>query len=229
MKKLFPFLIILFIMACSDAPTSPYVILKATKTDEGHVFDVQVYGRLNKQQLVAIASKIKKDSAQYDNLQIDYVLPGNNIKNLGGVTVYATINYHDVRKVTALDTVNDLHDNKLSFLFTGFTPEQAKHMLSFNPPDTLGKTILGKFIDDNIKTVSIVYKDNTKEGDVYILEMDTAGKVVSATQPMIVTHNGVKKMVISPKGDYLTLTDDILTMYSSDDPEKPYRSIKAGM
>jgi len=228
MKKLLPFLLILLI-GCSDQPTSPYVILKSSKTIGGHQFDVQVYGRLTKPQLVAIASKIKKDSSQYDNLQIDYLLPGNSYKNLGGIVVFATAAYHDARKVTAADTVMDLHDNRLSFEFIGFTAQQARHLLSFDPTDINGKTILGRFIDDNTKTVSIIYKDGSNQSQVYILELDTAGKIVSATQPLMVMHNGIQKLVISQKGDYCTLENDMLTMYSSDDPDKPYRSIKAGM
>lgn len=228
MKKLIPFLL-LILAGCSDKPTSPYVILKATKTNSGTQFDVQVYGRLNKQQLVAIASKIKKDSSKYDNLQINYLLPGNSYKNAGGIVVYATAAYHDARKVTANDTVKDLHDNWLSFEFNGFTAQQAKHLLSIDPKDMADKTLVGKFIDDDTKTVSVVYKDSTKEGHVYILELDTAGKIVSATQPLEVTHNGVQKLIISPKGDYCTIKNGVLTMYSSDDPERPYRSIKAGM
>jgi hypothetical protein len=33
-------------------------------------------------------------------------------------------------------------------------------------------------------------------------------------------------MVVSQQGDYMTLKDSILTMYSSTDVDKPYRSIK---
>jgi hypothetical protein len=228
MKKLFPFLLVLLI-GCSDQPTSPYVILKVAKTTSGTQFDVQVYGRLSKTQLVAIASKIKKDSSQYDNLQIDYQLPGNSYKNAGGITVYATAAYHDARKVTVADTVNDLHDNRLSFEFNGFTPQQAKQLLAFNPAESAGKVILGRFIDDNTKTVNLVFKDNNTSTQLYIIELDTNGKVVSATEPLMINQRGVQKLVISPKGDYCTVENDILTMYSSDNPEKPYRSIKAGM
>jgi len=230
MKKFIPLLLIVCIyIGCSDKPTSPYIILKAVKTTGTEKFDVQVYGRLSKQQLVAIASKIKKDSSEYDNLQLDYLLPGNSYKNLGGITVYATATYHDAKKVTEADTVMDLHDNRLKFEFIGFTPNEAKHLLSFDPKGMETKTVLGKFIDDNTQTISILYREGKEEQQVFILELDTAGKVVSATQPLEVTHNGIHKLVISPKGDYCTLENGTLTMYSSDDPEKPYRSLKAGI
>jgi hypothetical protein len=228
MKKFIP--LFLFLLAgCSDKPTSPYTILKVFKNDGVTRFDVQITGRLNKQELVAIASKIKKDSSQYNNLQLDYTLPGNSYKNLGGIIVYATAAYHDQLKMTIADTVKDIHDNLLSFEFVGFTAPQAKHLLSFKPADMDGKTILGKFIDDNTKTVSILYKDSNDEDQIYILELDTLGKVVSATEPLEVTHNGVQKLVITQKGDYCILKDGVLTMYSSDDPETPYRSIKEGL
>ena len=229
MKKLIPFICLLLLIGCTDKPTSPYIILKVSKTNGGAQFDVQVYGRLSKAQLIAIASKIKSDSSRYENLQLDYLLPGNSYKNAGGITVYATAAYHEKRKITAIDTVKDLHGNSLSFEFTGFTQEQARHMFSFDPKEVNGKNILGKFIDDFTKTVSIVCKDNDNEGQVYILELDTAGKIVSATEPLMITHNGVHKLVISPKGDYCLLDENTLTMYSSDDPNKPYRSLKAGM
>jgi hypothetical protein len=228
MKKLIPIFLLLLI-GCSDKPTAPYVILKTTKAAGGAKFDVQVYGRLTKQQMVAISSKIKKDSSQYDNLQLDYLLPGNSFKNTGGITVYATANYHEPKNVTPADTVMDLHDNRLNFEFVGFTPGEAKKLFALNPPDMETKTLLGKFIDDYTKTISLIYKDGKDEEQIYILELDTAGKVVSATQPLEVTHNGVQKLVISPKGDYCTLENSTLTMYSIDDPDKPYRSLKAGI
>jgi len=229
MKKLFPVLFIWLIVSCKDKPTQPFSILKVTKTTNGHEFDVQVQSRLSKTDLVAIASKIKKDSSAYDNIEIDYLLPGNSFKNLGGVTVYARINYHDARKVTALDTVKDLNDNFLMFEQVGFAPAEAKKLLSYDPADMVGKTVIGKFIDDNTKTVSLIYSDSKKENQIYILELDITGKVVSATEPMMVTHNNVQKLIISPKGDYMTVQNGMLTMYSSDDPETPYRSIKAGL
>jgi hypothetical protein len=230
MKKFIPlFLLICICVACSDKPTSPYVILKVSKATGGAKMDVQLYGRLSKSQMVAIASKVKKDSSQYENLQIDYLLPGNSFKNVGGITVYATAAYHETRKLTATDTVTDLHDNKLSFEFVGFTPEEAKKLLSLDPQDMGGKAILGKFVDDFTKTISIVYKDSKNENQIYILELNPEGKIVSATEPLEVTHNGVQKLIISPKGDYCTLIDDMLTMYSIDDPERPYRSLKAGI
>jgi len=229
MKKLFPFLAVLVLFGCAEHPTSPYVILKSTKPSGETKLDVQVYGRLTKAQLVAVAAKIKKDSSKYDNLEIDYLLPGNSYKNVGGITVYATATYHDKLKVTAADTVDDLNDNKLSFEFNGFTPDEAKKMLAFAPTESAGKFIVGKFIDDNTQTVTVVFKDNEAASQFYIIELDTTGKIVSATEPMIINQYGMQKLLISQKGDFITVKNGLLTMYSSDDPLRPYRSIKEGM
>lgn len=230
MKKLLPLLIILTIFCgCTDKPTSPYVISKAIKTKDGEKFDVMLYARLTKPEMVAIASKIKKDSSQYDNLQLDYLLPGNSYKNAGGVTVYAIVDYHEPKNVTPADTVMDLHDNRLRLEFVGFTPVEAKKLFAFKPEGMDGKTLSGKFIDDYTKTISFIYKDSGDKGQTYILELDTTGKVVSATQPMQVMIKGTQRLVISANGDYCTLQDGTLTLYSSDDPEKPYRTLKAGI
>jgi len=230
MKKLLPLLIILTVFfGCADKPTSPYVISKAIKTKDGGKFDVMLYARLTKPEMVAIASKIKKDSSQYDNLQLDYLLPGNSYKNAGGITVYATANYHEPKSVTPADTVMDIHDNRLSLTFMGFTPEEAKKLLALKPEGMDSKILAGKFIDDYTKTISFIYKDSGDKGQTYILELDTTGKIVSATQPMQVMIKGVQRLVISANGDYCTLQDGNLTMYSSDDPEKPYRVLKAGI
>jgi hypothetical protein len=228
MKKI----ILLFAIALagchSNKPTAPFTIGKVIKTTEGATIDVQINSRLSKRQMVDIAARIKSDSSQYAALQVDFLLPGNNYKNTGGINVYAMANYPKPGAITPKDTVSDDDKNLLSFEFIGFTPEKAKQMLALNPTDMAGKMVVGKFIDDNIKTISILY-DDKREGQFYILELDTAGKVVSATQPLVVTHNGIQKMVITKRGDYCTLKDSILTMYSIDDPETPYRSIKDGI
>jgi len=88
--------------------------------------------------------------------------------------------------------------------------------------------IVGKFIDDAAGTVSIIY-DDRKDEQFYVIELDGDGKVTSKIQPMAITHNGVQKLVVSPRGDYMTLKDSILTMFSIDEPEKPFRSIKEGI
>jgi hypothetical protein len=228
MKKIL-ILCLVVLTACHSKPKTPFQILRSVKSNGSAKMNVLVKSRITKQEMIAIATAIKSDSSQYNALQIDYLLPGSNYKNAGGVTIYATVNYHDKASLTGTDTVEDVDKNLLSFQFVGFTPEKAKHLLSFNPDLITGKTVIGKFIDDNTQTITIIYEDKSGDDLTHILELDTAGKIVSATVPMEITEKGVKKMVVSQQGDYLTLKDSILTLYSSDDPLKPYRSIKQGL
>jgi hypothetical protein len=227
MKKLLIICLVVLTACHSNKPTAPFKILKSTKVKDGVKMDIQVNSRLTKPQMIAIAAKIKSDSSQYNELQLDYLLPGSNYKNTGGISIYATASYH---KTPALaDTIKDANENWLGFEFIGFAPEKAKKLLALNPADMAGRTLLGKFIDDNTGTISLIYQDKRDENQVYILEMDTVGKVISATAPMAITHNGIKKLVVSEQGDYMTLKDSLLTLYSSDAPEKPFRSIKEGI
>ena len=227
MRKL-AFLFLLALAACnSEKPTVPYTILKVVKVDDVTKMDVSIPGRLTKQQMLDISAKIKKDSAQYENLQLDYLLPNNSYNNLGGVITYATAAYRPVAKATAADTIRDYNDKILSFEYKGIDPAKAQKLLSIEPAEMVGKALLGKFIDDDLKTLSLIYTDTKDEK--YILELDTAGQVVSAVIPKVIKHNGIDKMVITEHGDYMTLKDSILTMYSSDNPEKPYRTLKRGL
>lgn len=225
MKKVL-ILCLVILTACNSKPKTPFQVLKSIKTKDGVKLDVQVNNRISKKEMVDIASYIKSDSSQYNNLQVDFILPGNSYANKAGVTVYATAAYHDKTIVSPADTVADKNKNFLSFEFVGFTPEKARELLSLDPKELAGKQIIGKFIDDATKTISLIAEDKQENNQLYILELDSAGTVVSAIAPMAVTDKGVRKMVVSQQGDYMTLKDSILTMYSSTDVDKPYRSIK---
>jgi hypothetical protein len=227
MKKLF-ILLLVALAGCHSKPTAPFKILKVIKTVGGAKMDVRINSRLSRPQMLAIAARIKSDSSQYKELELDYLLPGNSYENSGGISVYAMAAYPQPGIVTAKDTVKDDNNNLLSFEFIGFTPEKAKQLLALHPAEMNGKTILGKFIDDNTRTVTLVYKDKL-ENQLYILELDTVGKVVSATAPMEVTHNGVTKLVVTQRGDFCTFKDSLFTMYSIDEPGKPYRALKEGI
>ena len=228
MKKiLFAFLVVL--SACSsNKPTQPYTITNVAKTADGAKMDVQLKSRLTKQQMLDIAGNIRSDSANYAGLELNFLLPGNSYKNTGGVIVYAIAGYPKPGVVTARDTIRDFDNKVMNFEYIGFPPETAQHLFSLTPPEMVGKLVLGKFIDDAAGTISVIY-DDKRENQYYVLEMDGDGKVVSAIQPMTITHNGIRKMVVSQRGDFMTLKDSILTMYNIDDPEKPFRSIKEGI
>lgn len=229
MKKLFILCVIALAGCHANKTSSPYTILKVIKEGTTSKFNVEIFGRLNRQQLLAIAGKIKSDSSKYTNLQIDYLLPGNDDKNSGGNTIYASAIYPEPGKITSKDTVKDTDDNLLDLEIMGLNAQKAKYLLALNPPEPAGKTILGKFIDDNTKTISIFYTDVKEPNQTFVLEMDTAGKVVSAVVPQSIKQNGIEKLVVSQGGDYVTIKDSILTMYSSTDPANPFRSIKAGL
>jgi hypothetical protein len=225
MKKMF-LVCLVVLTACHSKPKTAFQILKSEKTKDGAKLGVQVNNRVSKQDMVDIAAYLRNDSSQYKNLQIDFILPGNSYHNKGGVNVYATAAYHDKTVVAPADTVKDNDNNLLSFEFVGFTPEEAKKILATDPKDMAGKHLIGRFVDDATKTITMIYEDKHEGGQLYILELDAEGKVVSAIQPMEVTAKGVKKMVVSQQGDYMVLKDSILTLYSSADYDKPFRSIK---
>jgi len=228
MKKVFFALLIVLSACSSNKPTEPFSITNVAKTPEGAKMDVQLNARLSRQQMLDIAGNIRNDSSHYEALELQFLLPGNSYKNTGGVIVYAAAGYPKPGVVTAKDTVRDYDNKILNFKFIGFTPEAAQHLLSFSPTEMAGKPILGKFIDDAAGTISIIY-DDKKDEQYYIIELDADGNVVSKIQPMAITHNGTKKLIVSQRGDYMTVKDSILTMYSIDDPERPFRSVKAGL
>jgi len=228
MKKIL-ILCLVVLTACNSKPKTPFQVLKSVKIKDGAKLDVQVNSRISKPEMVDIACYLKNDSSQYNNLQVDFILPGNSYANKAGLTVYATAAYHDKSTVSAADTVVDKNKNFLSFEFVGFTPAEAKKLLALDPKELAGKHLIGKFIDDATKTISLMAVDKHEDNQLYILELDSAGTVVSAIAPMEVTVKGIRKIVVSQQGDYMTLKDSILTMYSSTDYDKPYRSIKQNL
>lgn len=228
MKKIF-FILLVALAACnSSRPTEPYSITNVAKTTDGAKMDVQLKSRISKQQMLDIAGNIRNDSTQYAALELNFLLPGNSYKNTGGVIVYAIAGYPKPGIVTAKDTLRDADNKPVNFEFIGFTPEAAQHLLSLSPQEMVGKPIAGKFIDDAAGTISIIYDDKT-DGQYYIIEMDGDGNITSKIQPMAVTLHGIQKLVVSPRGDFMTLKDSVLTMFSIDDPNKPFRSIKEGI
>jgi hypothetical protein len=228
MKKIALILLVALAACNSNKPTAPYKIIKVETKDGLTWMDVSIPARLDKQQLLDIAAKIKSDSSHYDNLRLDYILPGYNYNNLGGVSVYASSHYRPAAKYTDADTIRDNSNNLLSFEFVGVAPNKAKKLLAIELPEMKDKTLLGRFIDDNLFTVTLIYNDK-KDNQKYILELDTAGTVVSPVVPKVINHNGIDKMIVTQQGDYMTLKDSVLTMYSSESPETPYRTLREGM
>lgn len=231
MSKIRPYqfiIILLSLSACSHKPVSPYVVSKTFTNGIIPVLSVQIQSRLTDEQLLVVSSKIKKDNASYVAFKINFLLPGTIDKYPDVSDVYATVEYPETMSTKNFNN-KDGDGNIANLEVFGISAKKAKYMLHLNPPDSVGAIIVGKFVDDNTKTVSIVYSDSKDQDQTKILEMDTTGKVVSAVIPTIVTQNGIKKMVVSQSGDYCIVKDSLLTMYSSEDLVHPFRSLKEGI
>jgi hypothetical protein len=227
---LFCLAIMVVAFGCTKRKVPHYTISRLVKSDTASKLTVNINGRLSQTELLSIAAKVKADSSKLTNLQLCYILPGHNDKNTGDNNFYAIAKYLNTDRVTMQDTLKDADGNVVRLKITGLTAAVAKHLLGLNAKEIEGKYILGRFIDDYNETVIIPFTD-TKDpkSELYILELDTAGKVVSATVPMRDNKDGVEKLVVTHRGDYCTLKDSVFTQYSIDDMGLPYNSIKAGI
>lgn len=220
----------MLIFGCAKKDVPKYSISRVVKSDTASLLTVNISNRLNETQLLSIASQIKSDSSKLPNLQLCYLLTGHKDKNTSDNNFYAIAKYPNTDRVTMQDTLKDADGNVVRLKITGISAQIAKHLLELNPKEITGKNIVGRFIDDNNQTVIVpFYEPNDPKKELYVMELDTAGKVVSATVPMIVTKDGMERYLVSHRGDYITLKDSILTQYSIDDAGLPYNSIKAGL
>ncbi|MDN3582206.1 hypothetical protein [Mucilaginibacter flavus] len=223
-------LIVLSAFGCTKKEVPHYTISKVTKSDTASKVLVHINGRLTRDQLLAIAGKIKSDSSALPNLQLCYLIPGHSDKNTGANNYYAIAKYPSAQMATMQDTLKDGDGNIVRLKITGVSAETAKKLLSVHPADLLGQTLYGYFVDDNNQTVIIPFRDPTDpKKELHILELDTAGKVVSATIPTVVNKDGEEHWLVSGRGDYITLKDSVLSQYSIDDLGLPYNSIKSGL
>lgn len=229
-KNIIPcFIIVLLALGCSKK-VPPYTISRVTKTDTATKLSVNITGRLKWAELLGITSKIKADSAQLPNLQLYFMLPGHNDKSTGTNNFYAIARYPKTSQVTMQDTTKDADGNTVRLSILGLSAEKAKHLLSLNPDDLNGKNIIGRFIDDNNHTLIVPFTDIADgKKETYIIELDTLGNVVSRTIPLVDKRDGVEKLHVTQRGDYITIKDSVLTQYSVDDLGLPYNSIKAGI
>ncbi|QEC75938.1 hypothetical protein [Mucilaginibacter ginsenosidivorax] len=216
--------------ACIKKDVAYYSISKVTKSDTASKVIVNIKARLTKDQLLGIAGKIKSDSAALPNLQLCYMLPGHNDKNTGSNNFYAIAKYPSAQTATMQDTLKDSEGNVVRLKITGVSAQMAQKLVNFHPKELKDQNFFGHFIDDNNHTVIIPFRDLTDpKKEYYILELDTTGKVVSATIPTVVTKDGIEKWFVTDRGDYITIKDSILTQYSIDDLGMPYNSIKSGL
>ncbi|WP_183563955.1 hypothetical protein [Mucilaginibacter sp. SP1R1] len=227
---LFCFLVALAALGCSKREVPHYTISRLVKSDTASKLTVNISKRMTQADLLNIAAKIRTDSSALPNLQLCYILPGHNDKNTGDNNFYAIAKYPNKDRVTMQDTLKDADGNAVRLKITGLTEQSAKHLLGLNPKEIAGKNILGRFIDDYNDTVIIPFTEpNDPKHEIYIIELDSTGKVVSATVPMLDNKDGVQKLIVTHRGDYCTLKDSVLTQYSIDDLGLPYNSIKSGI
>ncbi|MEO3404380.1 hypothetical protein AAFN85_10780 [Mucilaginibacter sp. CAU 1740] len=229
-KNYIPCLIIVLLALGCTKKVPPYTISRVTKTDTATKLTVNITGRLKWAELLSITSKIKADSANLPNLQLDFMLPGHNDKSTGANNFYAIARYPKTDQVTMQDTTKDADGTTVRLNIIGLSSEKVKHLLSLNPEDLKGKNIIGRFIDDNNHTLIVPFTDIADgKKETYIIELDTLGNVVSRTIPKVDSSDGVEKLHVTERGDYITIKDSVLTQYSIDDLGLPYNSTKAGI
>ncbi|MGN8071644.1 hypothetical protein [Mucilaginibacter sp. 22184] len=222
--------IVLAAFGCKKRDVPHYTISRVVKSDTAIKLTVNISTRLSQTDLLNIAAKIKADSSALSNLQLCYMLPGHNDKNTGPDNFYAVAKYPAASVTTMQDTLKDADGTIVRLNIKGLSAQDAKHLLELDPREIQGKHILGKFIDDSNHTLIVPFTEvNDPKKEVYIIEFDGTGKVVSATVPMRDNKDGIDKLIVSHRGDYCTLKDSVLTQYSIDDLGLAYNSIKSGI
>jgi hypothetical protein len=216
--------------ACTKKANVPYyTISKQFKTDTLTTVNVHIDNRMTATQLLLIAGKLKADSAQIQNLALHYLLPGNTDLSAGDNSYYASARYLKDNQVQAGDTLKDDNGNVVRIKIFGLSNAKAKILLGLNPKEIAGKNVLGRFIDDYNHTVIIPFKDPAdKKGDLYVIELDSTAKIVSATIPQKKVEDGQEKWLVTQNGDYITLKDSVLAQFAVDDMGVPFNSIKSG-
>jgi hypothetical protein len=224
--------LIISVLGCGKKPQNipRYTISKVFNSDTLTTVDVHIDNRMTTAQLLLIAAKLKTDSVQIKNLAIHYLLPGNTDLSAGDNSYYASARYVKDNEVKPTDTTKDDNGNVVRLQLFGLSSEKAKRLLALQPKEIAGKNILGRFIDDYNHTVLIPFNDpSDKKNNLYIIEIDSTAKVVSATVPQKSIENGVEKWLVTPNGDYITLKNNVLTQYAADGLGVPFNSIKSGI
>ena len=207
-----------------------YTVSKVFKTDSVTTVNVHINNRVKSDQLLIIAGKLKTDSAQIQNLEVHFLLPGNAEITSGDNSYYASARFVKENEVKPADTLKDYNGNVLRIKIFGLSNGQAKHLLTLQPTEIQGKKVIGRFIDDYNHTVIIPFEDTaTKKNDLYVIELDSTSKIVSATMPLKVNDGGVEKWMVTQNGDYITIKNNILSQYTGDGMGLPFNSIKSGI
>jgi len=224
----------LFLAALScgkrQLPIPNYSVSKTYKTDTATTVNVRINNRITYMQLVAIAGKIKADSAKLSNLEVHYLLPGNAEFSAGDNSYYASAKFLKEGQVKSTDTTQDVNGNAVRIKLYGMSSENAKKLLTLQPHEVVNKEVLGRFIDDYTHTLIIPFKDPLDDKhNLYVIELDSTAKVVSATMPLKVTEGKLDKYLVTQNGDYITIKDSVLSQFSTEGLGLPFNSIKSGI
>jgi hypothetical protein len=223
--------IILF-SACGKKPKNipHYTVSKEFKTDSVTTVNVHIGNRMKLNQLALIAGKVKSDSAVIKNLEVHYLLPGNSEIAAGDNSYYASAKFVKQGEVKPADTLKDDNGSVFRIKIFGLDSAKAKKLLTLQPKEIENKNVLGRFIDDYNHTVIIPFKDSLdKKGNLYIIELDSTAKVVSATMSLKETSDNDEKWMVTQNGDYITIKNSVLSQFAADGLGLPFNSIKSGI
>ena len=232
LKIVFICSVVIILYSCNkrSAQTPPFTISKVSKTDTLTTVNAHIQNRLNSAELLAIAGRIKADSAKLKNLEIHFLLPGNTDINAGEHSYYAEAKFVNESDVKSADTLKDGNGNVLRLHIWGLSLVKAQKLLAINPKETNGKDVLGKYIDDYSHTVIIPFKDpKALKPELYIIEVDSSQKIVSATIAEPIKDTGPQKWQVTQGGDYITVKDSVLSQFAADGLGLPFNSIKSGI
>jgi hypothetical protein len=232
MKHVFTVCLLMLCWGCKK-PTQNiphFVVSKVFKSDTLTTVNVHIDARISVAELAGIAGKLKTDSAEIKNLEIHYLLPGNAEISMGGNSYYALARYLKENEIQPADTLRDINGNTVRVRIFGLSAARVKHLLSLQPKEIANKNILGRYIDDYTHTVIIPFTDLLDEKhNLYVIELDSAAKIVSATMPLKVTSGGNERWQVTQNGDYITLKDSVLAQYPAGGLGLPFNSIKSGI
>jgi hypothetical protein len=206
-----------------------YTVSKVIKSDTSTVVNVHIDSRITTAGLLLIAGKLKTDSAQIQNLAIHYLLPGNADISAGDNSYYASARFIKGNEVKPTDTLKDDNGNVFRVKIFGLSKDAAWKLLTRQPKEIAGKNVVGRFVDDYSHTLIIPFydpKDIKKE--LYIIEIDSTAKVVSATIPRLLADDAGDRWVVTNNGDYIMLKDSVLSQFAADGLGVPFNSIKSG-
>jgi len=225
------FLAVTLLSCVKTAKNIPrYTISKVFKTDTLTTVNVHISNRLTTDQLLLIAGKLKTDSAKIQNLAIHYLLPGNTDVSAGDNSYYASARFVKDNEAKPADTLKDGNGNAVRLKIFGLDSTKASALLALQPVVITGKNVLGKFVDDYAHTLIIPFKDPTdKKDELFVIELNDKGDIVSSTVPQKVMDNGVEKWMVDKNGDYITIKDSVLAQYPYNGLGLPFNSIKSGI